>query len=135
MTSVSAGDIILTPTQPVGSGRPQQGSNPGPPYNNANPTSSLVSCSCAQRRSNLRTASRFLCFSRCEMSFSAQISGIFYRYVETNLRLRCAYHSMSMPKLYYLYHICFLYIPLYTRRYSIQSVHGTTHSHNVGCIG
>ena len=31
MTSVSAGHIILTPTQPVGSGRPQQGSNPGPP--------------------------------------------------------------------------------------------------------
>ena len=32
MTSVSAGHIILTPTQPVGSGRPQQGSNPGPPH-------------------------------------------------------------------------------------------------------
>ena len=31
MTSISAGHIILTPTQPVGSGRPQQGSNPGPP--------------------------------------------------------------------------------------------------------
>ena len=31
MTSVSAGHIILTPTQPVGSGRPQLGSNPGPP--------------------------------------------------------------------------------------------------------
>ena len=31
MTSVSAGYIILTPTQPVGSGRPQRGSNPGPP--------------------------------------------------------------------------------------------------------
>ena len=31
MTSVSAGHIILTPTQPVGSGRPQRGSNPGPP--------------------------------------------------------------------------------------------------------
>ena len=25
------GHIILTPTQPVGSGRPQRGSNPGPP--------------------------------------------------------------------------------------------------------
>ena len=31
MTSVSAGHIILIPTQPVGSGRPQRGSNPGPP--------------------------------------------------------------------------------------------------------
>ena len=31
MTSNSAGHIILTPTQPVGSGRPQRGSNPGPP--------------------------------------------------------------------------------------------------------
>ena len=31
MTSVSAGHIILTPTQPVASGRPQRGSNPGPP--------------------------------------------------------------------------------------------------------
>ena len=29
MTSISAGHIILTPTQPVGSGRPQRGSNPG----------------------------------------------------------------------------------------------------------
>ena len=29
MTSVSAGHIILTPTQPVGSGRPQWESNPG----------------------------------------------------------------------------------------------------------
>ena len=32
MTSVSAGHIILTPTQSIGSGRPQQGSNPGPPH-------------------------------------------------------------------------------------------------------
>ena len=32
MTSVSAGQIILTPTQPVGSGRPQRESNPGPPH-------------------------------------------------------------------------------------------------------
>ena len=32
MTSVSAGHIILTPTQPVGSGRPQREWNPGPPY-------------------------------------------------------------------------------------------------------
>ena len=31
MTSISAGHIILTPTQPVGSGRPQRGSNPRPP--------------------------------------------------------------------------------------------------------
>ena len=31
MTSVSAGHIILTPTQLIGSGRPQRGSNPGPP--------------------------------------------------------------------------------------------------------
>ena len=32
MTSVSAGHIKLTPTQPVGSGRPQRESNPGPPH-------------------------------------------------------------------------------------------------------
>ena len=32
MTSVSAGHIILTPTQPVGSGRPQRGSTLGPPH-------------------------------------------------------------------------------------------------------
>ena len=32
MTSVSAGHIILTLTQPVGSGRPQWESNPGPPH-------------------------------------------------------------------------------------------------------
>ena len=32
MTSVSAGHIILTLTQPVGSGRPQRESNPGPPH-------------------------------------------------------------------------------------------------------
>ena len=32
MTSVSAGHIILTPTQPVGSWRPQRESNPGPPH-------------------------------------------------------------------------------------------------------
>ena len=32
MVSVSAGHIILTPTQPVGSGRPQRESNPGPPH-------------------------------------------------------------------------------------------------------
>ena len=31
MTYVSAGHIILTPTQPVGSRRPQRESNPGPP--------------------------------------------------------------------------------------------------------
>ena len=32
MTSVSAGHIILTPTQLVGSGRLQRESNPGPPH-------------------------------------------------------------------------------------------------------
>ena len=32
MTSVSASHIILTPTQPAGSGRPQRESNPGPPH-------------------------------------------------------------------------------------------------------
>ena len=32
MTSISAGHIILTPTQPVGSGRPQQELNLGPPH-------------------------------------------------------------------------------------------------------
>ena len=32
MTSVSADQIILTPTKPVGSGRPQQGSNSEPPH-------------------------------------------------------------------------------------------------------
>ena len=32
MTSVSAGHIILTPAQPVGSERPERESNPGPPH-------------------------------------------------------------------------------------------------------
>ena len=32
MTSVSAGHIIQTPTQPVGNGRPQRESNQGPPH-------------------------------------------------------------------------------------------------------
>ena len=32
MTSISAGHIILTPTQPVRSGRPQRESNPGPSH-------------------------------------------------------------------------------------------------------
>ena len=32
MTSVPAGHIILTPTQPVGSGWPQRESNSGPPH-------------------------------------------------------------------------------------------------------
>ena len=32
MTSVSAGHIILTPTQPVGSGQLQRELNPGPPH-------------------------------------------------------------------------------------------------------
>ena len=32
MTSISAGHIILTLTQPVGSGRPLRGSKPGPPH-------------------------------------------------------------------------------------------------------
>ena len=32
MTAVSAGHIILRPTQPVGSGRSQRGSNPGSPH-------------------------------------------------------------------------------------------------------
>ena len=32
MTFVSAGHIILTPTQPVGSGRPQRESSPGLPH-------------------------------------------------------------------------------------------------------
>ena len=31
MTSIAAGHIILTPTQPVGCARPQQGSNRRPP--------------------------------------------------------------------------------------------------------
>ena len=31
MTSVSAGHIILTTTQPIGRRRPQRESNPGPP--------------------------------------------------------------------------------------------------------
>ena len=31
-TPVSAGHTILTPTQPVGNGRPQRESNPGPPH-------------------------------------------------------------------------------------------------------
>ena len=38
MTSVSAGHIILTPTQPVGSGWPQRGSNPGTPHQESRAT-------------------------------------------------------------------------------------------------
>ena len=37
MTSVSAGHIILTPTQPVGGGRPQQELNQGPPHQESRP--------------------------------------------------------------------------------------------------
>ena len=37
MTSVSAGHIIRTPTQPVRSGRPQRGSNPGSPHQESRP--------------------------------------------------------------------------------------------------
>ena len=49
MTSVSAGHIILTPTQPVGSGRPQRESNPGLPHqeSRALPTELLRPPKCA----------------------------------------------------------------------------------------
>ena len=45
MTSVPAGHIILTPTQPVGSGRPQRGSNSELPHqeSRALPTELLLS--------------------------------------------------------------------------------------------
>ena len=41
MTSVSAGHIILTPTQPVGSGQSQRESNPGPPDQDAHDKRSI----------------------------------------------------------------------------------------------
>ena len=44
MTSVLVGQIILTPTQPVGSGRPQQESNPGPPYQESRALSTELQC-------------------------------------------------------------------------------------------
>ena len=37
MTFVSVVHIILTPTQPVGSQRPQRESNPGPPHQKPRP--------------------------------------------------------------------------------------------------
>ena len=36
MSSASAGDIILTPTQSVGGRRPQRAPNPGPPHHESN---------------------------------------------------------------------------------------------------
>ena len=47
MTSIIAGHIILTLTQPVGSGRPQQGSNLGPPHQE--------SCALSQLHTPLKT--------------------------------------------------------------------------------
>ena len=44
MTSVSAGHIILTPTQPAGSGWPQRESNPGPPHQESRALPRPVSC-------------------------------------------------------------------------------------------
>ena len=42
MTSDSAGHIILIPTQPVGSGRPQRESNPGPPVSTELPRPPVI---------------------------------------------------------------------------------------------
>ena len=56
MTSVSAGHIILTSTQPVGSMWPQQGSNPGPLHQESRDTIALVSLNaqfCRTRQKSL----------------------------------------------------------------------------------
>ena len=44
MTSVSAGHIILTPTQLVGSGRPQWESNPWPPHQESRALPTELQC-------------------------------------------------------------------------------------------
>ena len=44
MASVSAGHIILTPTQPVGSGRPQRESNPEPPHQESSALPTELPC-------------------------------------------------------------------------------------------
>ena len=44
MTSDSVGHMILTPTQPVGSGRPQRRSHPGPPHPESRALPTELSC-------------------------------------------------------------------------------------------
>ena len=56
MTSVSAGHIIQTPTQPVGSGRPQRELNPGPPHQESRALPQSY-------RAPTVTAGKFLCIN------------------------------------------------------------------------
>ena len=49
MTSVSAGHIILTPIQPVGIGRPQQESNPGPSHQESSVLATELPCPPAEK--------------------------------------------------------------------------------------
>ena len=88
VNSVSAGHIIhvVTLTQPVGCGRPQRKSSPGPPHqeSRALPTelprhpfsakSSILGWYAQQRR--IFRLERDPDFSRCAMLLNAQISGI-----------------------------------------------------------
>ena len=69
MTSVSAGHIILTPTQTVGSGRPQRESNPGPPHqeSRALPTELPRPRFFKERSIMMRTG---LCFYQCSVMFA-----------------------------------------------------------------
>ena len=45
VTFVSAGHIIMTPTQPIGSGRPQRDSNPRPPHQESRTLPTELPCS------------------------------------------------------------------------------------------
>ena len=58
MTSVSAGHIILTPNQPVGSGWPQRRSNPGPPHHESRALPTELPRTPITRRENERERER-----------------------------------------------------------------------------
>ena len=69
MTSVSAGHIILTPTQPVGSGRPQRESNPGPPHHKQHPVinTMLISLSPLQTAHELKANAQVYTLSQLQV--------------------------------------------------------------------
>ena len=55
MTSVSAGHIILTPKQPVGSGRPQRRLNPRPPHQGSHMHGQLPAAKLLKRYLEIRS--------------------------------------------------------------------------------
>ena len=67
ITSVSAGHMILIPTQPVGSGQPQRESNPGAPYqeSRALPTELLLWITFEAPKGNTRNIHFLLIFGNC----------------------------------------------------------------------